>query len=207
MSSATTYIDVNAPVSDEIRSQIAGADNNALIVRLMFTTNHLSRWLTPIHDPNRLERSLYRGEPTAKDLVIALRNEEQRVYPRMYLIATQMRANLDTLPEWQESPQTVERDTVQPTIVLMAQFRRLRQSTCGLLRSLPDDAWGLVGRSRREPDVTIRQLAERLAVTDYRYLRALDQTLDQVGARDGLAEIQKTHLDELLTLVPEHLTL
>lgn len=207
MSSATTYIDVNAPVSDEIRSQIAGADNNALIVRLMFTTNHLSRWLTPIHDPNRLERSLYRGEPTAKDLVIALRNEEQRVYPRMYLIATQTRANLDTLPEWQESPQTVERDTMQPTIVLMAQFRRLRQSTTGLLRSLPDDAWGLIGRSRREPDVTIRQLAERLAVTDYRYLRALDQTLDQVGARDGLAEIQKTHLDELLTLVPEHLTL
>jgi hypothetical protein len=102
MSSATTYIDVNAPVSDEIRSQIAGADNNALIVRLMFTTNHLSRWLTPIHDPNRLERSLYRGEPTAKDLVIALRNEEQRVYPRLYLIATQTRANLDTLPEWQD---------------------------------------------------------------------------------------------------------
>jgi hypothetical protein len=207
MSSATTYIDVNAPVSDEIRSQIAGADNNALIVRLMFTTNHLSRWLTPIHDPNRLERSLYRGEPTAKDLVIALRNEEQRVYPRLYLIATQTRANLDTLPEWQESPQTVERDAVQPAVVLMAQFRRLRQSTCGLLRSLPDDAWGLIGRSRREPDVTIRQLAEQLAVSDYRYLRALDQTLDQVGARDGLAEIQKTHLDELLTLVPEHLSL
>ena len=207
MSSATTYIDVNAPVSDDIRSQIAGADNNALIVRLMFTTNHLSRWLTPIHDPNRLERSLYRGEPTAKELVIALRNEEQRVYPKMHLIATQTRANLDTLPEWQENPQSVERDTLQPTIVLMAQFRRLRQSTCGLLRSLPDDAWGLVGRSRREPDVTIRQLAERLAVTDYRYLRALDQTLDQVGARQGLAEIQKTHLDELLTLVPEHLTL
>jgi len=207
MSSATTYIDVNAPVSDDIRSQIAGADNNALIVRLMFTTNHLSRWLTPIHDPNRLERSLYRGEPTAKELVIALRNEEQRVYPKMHLIATQTRANLDTLLEWQENPQSVERDTLQPTIVLMAQFRRLRQSTCGLLRSLPDDAWGLVGRSRREPDVTIRQLAERLAVTDYRYLRALDQTLDQVGARQGLAEIQKTHLDELLTLVPEHLTL
>ncbi|HYJ12214.1 MAG TPA: hypothetical protein VEW66_01390 [Thermomicrobiales bacterium] len=207
MSSATTYIDVNAPVSDEIRSQIAGADNNALIVRLMFTTNHLSRWLTPIHDPNRLERSLYRGEPTAKDLVIALRNEEQRVYPKLYLIATQPRANLDTLPDWEQSPQTVERDTVQPTIVLLAQFRRLRQSTCGLLRSLPDDAWGLMGRSRREPDVTIRHLAEGLAITDYRYLRALDQTLDQVGARDGLAEIQKTHLDELLTLVPEHLTL
>ena len=36
---------------------------------------------------------------------------------------------------------------------------------------------------------------------------ALDETLDQVGAREGLAEIQKTHLDELLKLVPEHLKL
>ena len=207
MSSATTYIDVNAPVSDDIRAQIAAADNNALIVRLMFTTNHLSRWLTPIHDPNRLERSLYRGEPTAKDLVIALRDEEQRVYPKLHLIATQPRANLDTLPVWQEDPVDVARDQVQPAVVLMAQFRRLRQSTCGLLRSLPDDAWGLVGRSRREPDVSVRQLAEGLAVSDYRYLRALDETLDQVGAREGLAEIQCTHLDELLKLSPEHLSL
>ena len=207
MSSATTFIDVNAPVSDEIRAQIAGADNNALIVRLMFTTNHLSRWLTPIHDPNRLERSLYRGEPTAKDLVIALRNEEQRIYPKMYLIATQPRADLDVLPVWREDPVDVARDQAQPAVVLMAQFRRLRQSTCGLLRSLPDDAWNLIGRSRREPDVSIRQLAEGLAVSDYRYLRALDQTLDQVGAREGLAEIQRTHLDELLKLSPEHLTL
>lgn len=207
MSSATTYIDVNAPVSDEIRSQIAKADNNALIVRLMFTTNHLSRWLTPIHDANRLERSLRRGEPTGKDLVIALRNREQQIYPKMYLIATQPRADLDVLPVWQEDQVDVQRDQVQPAVVLMAQFRRLRQSTCGLLRSLPDDAWGLIGRSRREPDVSIRHLAEALALSDYRYLRALDQTLDQVGAREGLAEIQCTHLDELLKLSPEHLTL
>jgi hypothetical protein len=207
MSSATTYIDVNAPVSDVIRAQIAATDNNALIVRLMFTPNHLSRWLSPIHDPNRLERSLYRGEPTAKDLVIALRNEEQRVYPRLHLIATQTRANFDILPPWQEDPLTVERDHVQPAIVLMAQFRRLRQSTCGLLRSLPDDAWNLIGRSRREPDASVRQLAEALSLSDYRYLRALDQTLDQVGAREGLAEIQKTHLDELLKLSPDQLRL
>lgn len=207
MGSATTYIDVNAPVGEDIRAQIAGADNNSLIVRLMFTTNHLSRWLTPIHDPNRLERSLYRGEPTAKDLVIALRNQEQRIYPRLYLIATEARADLDKLPPWEPDQYTVQRDEEEPAVVVMAQFRRLRQGTCSLLRSLPDDAWTLLGRSRREPDVTVRELAEGLALTDYRYLRALDETLNQVGARDGLAEIQKTPLNELMKLVPEQLTL
>ncbi len=89
----------------------------------------------------------------------------------------------------------------------MAQFRRLRQGTCSLLRSAPDDAWSLKGTSRRERNVTIRELAEQLALHDYRFLRALDETLDQVGAREGLAEIQKTHLDELLKLVPGTLRL
>ena len=42
---------------------------------------------------------------------------------------------------------------------------------------------------------------------DYRYLRALDSALDTTGARDGLAEIQKTHLDELLTLTPQRLAI
>jgi hypothetical protein len=96
----------------------------------------------------------------------------------------------------------VATDQATATIVLMAQFRRLRQGTCSLLRSLPDDAWGLKGSSRRDQNVSIRALAEHLALHDYRYLRALDETLDQVGAREGLAEIQKTHLDELLKLVP-----
>ena len=50
--------------------------------------------------PTGWSAQLYRGEPTAKDLVIALRNEEHRVYPKLHLIATQTRANLDSLPEW-----------------------------------------------------------------------------------------------------------
>ena len=87
-------------------------------------------------------------------------------------------------------------------MVLLAQFRRGRQGTCSLLRSLPDDAWDLKGHTRQGPNVSIRELAQQLALHDYRYLRALDETLDQVGAREGLAEIQKTHLDELLKLVP-----
>lgn len=207
MSSTTGYVDINAPVSDEVRRQISDADNNALIVRLHFTINHLSRWLTPIHDANRLERSRFRGEPTAKDLVVELRNEEERIYPKLYLISTRTRADLDTLPRWETSPTTAARDESTAAVVLMAQFRRLRQGTCSLLRSLPDDAWNLVGHSRRESNVTVRQLAEQLALSDYRLLRALDETLDKVGARDGLAEIQKTHLDELLKLSPISLKL
>src|SRR5680860_705760 len=133
MRSAASFIDVNAPVSDELRDRIRISDNNALIVRLHFTINHLSRWLTPIHDPNRLERALYRGEPTAKELVIAMREEEARIFPKMHLIATQTRPNLDKLPVWQPDPSTAARDAGSATIVLMAQFRRFRQGTCSLL--------------------------------------------------------------------------
>ncbi|MEJ7900722.1 MAG: hypothetical protein WKF63_02700 [Thermomicrobiales bacterium] len=207
MRSATSFIDVNAPVSDELRRQVSQSDNNSLIIRLHFTVNHLSRWLTPIHDPNRLERAVYRGEPTAKELVIEMRNEEERIYPKMYVIATQARPDLDKIPHWERDAATRVRDETTATIVLMAQFRRLRQGTCSLLRSLPDDAWSLKGTSRRERNVSIRELAEHLALHDYRYLRALDETLDQVGAREGLAAIQKTHLDELLKLVPDTLEL
>jgi len=121
--------------------------------------------------------------------------------------ATQTRPNLDSLPVHEQDPETVATDSATPTIVLMAQFRRLRQGTCALLRSLPDDAWTLQGSSRRETNVSVRELAEHLALHDYRSLRALDRTLDQVGAREGLAEIQKTHLDDLLKLVPDTLHL
>jgi len=207
MRSATSFIDVNAPVSDEVRRQVGRSDNNALIIRLHFTIHHLSRWLTPIHDANRLERAVYRGEPTAKDLVIGMRDEEERVFPKLYTIATQTHPDLDKVPEWTPPPGSAERDRAAATVVLMAQFRRLRQGTCSLLRSLPDDAWDLKGLTRKGPNVSIRELAEQLALHDYRYLRALDETLDQVGAREGLAEIQKTHLDELMLLVPSQVRL
>ena len=207
MRSATSFIDVNAPVNDEQRRQVSQMNNNALIVRLLFTVNHLSRWLSPIHDPARLERSVYRGEPTAKELVIGMRDEEERVFPRLHLIATRTNPNLDKLPVWRPNPQVHEDDQRTATIVLLATFRRLRLSTCSLLRSLPDDAWNLKGTSRREQNVAVRELAEHLALHDYRYLKALDETLEQAGAREGLAEIQKTHLDELLKLAPGHLDL
>ena len=202
----TSFIDVNAPVGEDQLRAIRELDNNALIIRLHFTVNHLSRWLSPIHDPNKLERARYRGELTAREIVLAMRDEEQRVYPKLHLIATQTNPDLDQIPPYHPSATQQRSDAEHPTIVLMSGFRRLRQSTCSLLRTLPDDAWDRRGISRREGDVTIRQLAEHLAEHDYRYLRALDETLDAAGAREGLAEIQKTPLDELIRLVPSRLT-
>ena len=77
---------------------VADLTNDALIIRLTFTVNHLSRWLTPIHDELRLVRSLHRGEPSVKDLVALLRDEERRVFPRLHAIATRDMPNLDALP-------------------------------------------------------------------------------------------------------------
>lgn len=205
MSSATSFIDISAPAPDDVIRDIQKSDNNSLIIRLHFAVHHLSRWLTPIHDPNRLERSVYRGEPTAKEIVIGMRDEEERIFAPMYLIATQSKPDLDAIGKRERDPVIEERDLERPTILVLAQFRRLRQGTCSLLRGLPDGAWNLKGISRKGQNVTIRQLAEHLALSDYQRLRALDETLDQVGAREGLAEIQRAHLDELLKLVPTHL--
>lgn len=203
MTSATSFIRVNDPVPTEQLDTIAGLDNNSLIIRLAFTINHLSRWLSPIHDPDLLERAVYRGEPTAKDLVLQLRAYEQEIYPRMYLIANQNDPNLDSLPDAEVSEAQRRRDEVDPTIVVMSSFRRLRQTSTALLRVLPDDAWQRRGSSRAGIEGTVRSMAEALAIHDYRVLRALDRTLDQTGAREGLAKLQVTPLDELLTLVPD----
>jgi hypothetical protein len=204
-SMATSTVDVNAPIPDEQLAAIERMDNNSLIVRLHFTVNHLSRWLSPIHDEHKLERSIYRGEPAPKDILIGMRNEENRVFPKMHLIAVKDNPDLDKLPEYVVSPERAELDMQRASIAMLSQFRRLRQSTCSLLRSLPDDAWRRDGSSRKSHNTTIRELALHLARHDYRYLRAFDNALDHVGAREGLAEIQKTHLDDLLKLVPQRL--
>ena len=202
---AISFVDVNAPVPDAQRAAIERLDNNALIIRLHFAVNHLSRWLSPIHDASKLERSPYRGEPSPKEILIGMRNEEHRVYPKMHLIAVEDNPDLDKLPPFVVTPQRAELDEQRESIAMLSQFRRLRQSTCSLLRSLPDDAWLRVGISRKGHNTTIRELARHLALHDYQYLHALDMALDRSGAREGLADIQKTHLDELLTLSPEQL--
>lgn len=205
MAIAPGYIDVETPVGAEELRRIQKLDNNALIIRLHFTVNHLSRWISPIHDRNRLERSLYFGEPTVKDLMIGMRDEEHRVFPRMFAITVENDPDLDQMQLHRPSPERGAHEDQRAPIELLGQFRRLRQSTCSLLRSMPDDAWRRKGTSRLGFDVNLRRLAEDLAEHDYRYLRAIDQALDSSGAREGLAEIQKTHLDELMKLVPEHL--
>lgn len=206
MQTGSNFITLDAPIGEEQEAAIRAADNNALIIRLHFTVHHLSRWLTPIHDRNVLERSRFYGEPTVKEILLGMRDHEQFVYPRMYAIANEM-PDLDAIPDAEPNAAATQADEEHPTVVVMAGFRRLRQGTCSLLRGLPDGAWDRKGFSRQHRNLTIRDLAEGLAEHDYRYLRAMDQTLNEAGAREGIAEIQRASLDELMKLVPESVSI
>lgn len=205
MARGTDFVSVNAPVSEDVLKAIADLDNNALVLRLHYTVHHLSRWLTPIHDRNKLERSRHYGEPTVRDLLLRMRDNEQFIYPRMYVIANEADPDMDSIPPHVRDTYTRMADKNWSTIELMSGFRRLRQSTCGLLRQLPDAAWNRKGYSRNHEDATLRQLAEQLAEHDYRVLRAMDFTLTDSGAREGIATINTWSLDELLKLVPQSL--
>jgi hypothetical protein len=189
-----------APTAADVK--IADLDNDSLIVRLHFTVNHLSRWLTPVHDQSLLARSPRRSEPSVKELVVRLRDEELRVFPKLHLIANQNNPDLDKLPPLVRTPEQIALDQQRTTLGVMAEFRRLRQSTCSLLRALPDSAWARVGTSRREHDWQIRGLAERLANYDLDVLYEIDLALDRNGARAGVNSAARVHLDELLRLVP-----
>jgi hypothetical protein len=178
--------------------KISDLSNDSLIIRLHFTVNHLSRWLTPIHDRTRLERSMRRGEPSVRELLIRLRDEELRVFPKLHLISVETNPDLDRWP----GPAKATTPDSFTSLSVMAEFRRLRQSTCSLLRSLPDNAWSRIGTSRREHDWQIRGLAEHLANHDLDVLYEIDLTQDRVGARDGVSTAARAHLDELLRLVP-----
>jgi hypothetical protein len=182
--------------------KISELDNDSLNIRLHFSINHLSRWLTPVHDQSLLVRSPRRGEPAVKELVIRLRDEELRIFPKMHLIANQTNPNLDKLPPVVPTAGQIARDQNRTTLGIMAEFRRLRQSTCSLLRALPDSAWTRVGTSRREHDWQLRSLAELLANNDLDVLYEIDMALDRNGAREGVSSAARAHLDELLRLVP-----
>jgi hypothetical protein len=183
-------------------AKITELSNDSLIIRLHFTINHLSRWLTPIHDRARLERSIRRGEPSVKELIIRLRDEELRVFPKLHLISVQTNPDLDRLPPYVRTPEQAAQDERLSVLSILAEFRRFRQSTCSLLRALPDSAWSRVGTSRLEHDWQIRTLAEHLANHDLDVLYEIDLTLDRVGAREGVSQAARAHLDELLRLVP-----
>jgi hypothetical protein len=184
------------------RKPVSELDNNALIIRLLYTVNHLSRWLSPVHDESRLQRSPVRDERSPKDIVVAFRDDELAVFPKVHAIAVQNRPNLDRLPPVFRSEADQAWDRQAATFEVMGEFRRLRQSTGSLLRSLPDAAWQRDGLSRQEHDWTIRALAEHLANNDVRLLAELDQALERSGARENIADVSRTRLPELLRLAP-----
>ena len=177
-------------------------DNDSLIVQLHFTINHLSRWLTPIHNQTLLERTIYRDMPTVRELVIRMRNEELRVFPKMFLIASEQNPDLDKLPPVTRTAEERRWDEFSGTLSVLAEFRRLRQSTASLLRSIPDSAWRRVGTSRQEHDWQLRALAELLVAHDREVLGEIDRTLDAIGVRDDIAEVSRVHLEELLKITP-----
>jgi hypothetical protein len=181
---------------------VSQLDNMSLIVRMHNTINHLSRWLTPIHNRELLDRSVFYNEPSVKDLLFELRDEEQRVFPKMFMIANEKDPDLDRIPPAQRSERQLRWDERASALSVMAEFRRLRQSTLSLLRGLPDSAWNRVGTSRKEHDWVLRDLAEALATHDTAVLTRMDQTLDRIGARSDVSPAARAHLDELMRLVP-----
>ncbi|MFM9106576.1 MAG: hypothetical protein ACKOWF_07740 [Chloroflexota bacterium] len=179
---------------------VTSLSNDEVIIRLLYTINHLSRWLSPIHDDIKLTRSPHRDEPSVKDLVMRMRDHELEVYPRLYAMAAQDRPNLDALPPVVRTEADLAFDRQARTFEVMAEFRRLRQSTTSLLRTLPDDAWQRDGISRSRHDTTIRQTAEFLVLADQRHLGEVDRALARSGARSGIARASQAGLDELLKL-------
>jgi len=179
---------------------IAQLTNDQVVIRLLYTMNHLSRWLSPVHVDARLQRSVNRSERSPKDVVIDLRNEELRVFPMFYAMATMKYPNLDAMPPVVRTEADDAWDRQAKVFEIVAEFRRLRQSTCSLLRSLPDDAWKRDGISRSTHNWTIRMLAEYVVLNDARLLGELDQALTRSGAREGVAEAYTPSVRELLDL-------
>ena len=180
-------------------SSIRDLSNDALIIRLIQTVNHLSRWLTPIHDRTVLEFSPRRSEPSVKDLLLRMRDTETRAYGFMNAIATERNPDLDRIPRVEPTPPQISVDRSAHPLVIMSEFRRVRESSTSLLRALPDKAWERGDYSRTERNWTIRELAEYLARHDREMLQRIDRVLSRSGARDGIAAVSRvdfTHIEE-----------
>jgi len=181
---------------------VAELDSDSLIVRLQMTVNHLSRWLTPVTDKQLLMRSARRGEKSVFELLQELRDTEQVAFARMNAIANNINPDLDQLPDPRYFAEKDKQGFDRSPLSVLAQFRRLRQSTCALLRSLPDNAWLRVGTSRLEHDWQIRTIAEFLAENDTRILHLIDVQLHTTGVRQSINAVSGAHLTELMTLYP-----
>ena len=185
-STAMSDQDVESP-----DSSIRDLSNDALIIRLIQTANHLSRWLTPIHDRTVLEFSPRRSEPSVKELLIRMRDTEIRAYGFMNAIASERSPDLDRIPDVEPTPQQILVDRSAHPLVIMSEFRRVRESSTSLLRALPDNAWERGGYSRTQRDWTIRELAEYLARHDREMLQGIDRVLSRTGAREGIAAVSR----------------
>jgi hypothetical protein len=188
---------VNVRRDESAASRVRGLTNDALIIALIQTLNHLSRWLTPIHDRTRLEVSPRRSGPSVKEILIGLRDTEARVFSLMNAIASQTNPDLDRVPRVERTPLQVQADRDANALVIMSDFRRLRESTTSILRALPDTAWERGGYSRTERDWTIRELAEYLASNDEARLREIDRILAAIGVREGIAAVSQVRLEEI----------
>jgi hypothetical protein len=178
-------------------SSIRALPNDALIIRLLQATNHLSRWLTPIHDRTLLEFSPRRSEPSVKELLLRMRDTETRVYGFMNAIAAERNPDLDRIPRVEPSPAQVSVDRSAHPLVIMSEFRRVRESSTSLLRALPDNAWERGGYSRTERNWTIRELAEYLARHDRETLQHIDRVLSRSGAREGIAAVSQVDFSRI----------
>ena len=182
---------VSEQESETADASIVGLSNDALIIRLIQTVNHLSRWLTPVHDPTVLEFSARRSEPSVKELLLRMRDTETRAYGFMNAIASERDPDLDRVPRVEPSPEQTAVDRSAHPLVTMSEFRRVRESSTALLRALPDNAWQRGGYSRTQRNWTIRQLAEYLASHDWDMLQRIDRALSRSGARQGIAAVSQ----------------
>ncbi len=180
-----------------VAADVRAMTNDALIIELIQALNHLSRWLTPIHDRTQLETSPRRSGSSVKDILLGLRDTEARIYSLMNAMATQTNPDLDRLPRIERTPLQTQSDREANALVVMSEFRRVRESSTSLLRALPDTAWGRSGFSRTARDWTIRELAEFLAVNDWKRLSEIDQLLAQNGIRSGIAEVSQVRLEKI----------
>jgi hypothetical protein len=176
---------------------LAKLSNDALIIELLQTLNHLSRWLTPIHNQTLLEISPRRSEPSVKEHLITLRDTEARIFALLFAIVSETNPDLDKVPMPTRTRIQLEADQDAKPLVIMSEFRRIRESTSSVLRALPDNAWDREGYSRRERNWSVRELAEFLARNDRKVLGEIDRMLDRQGVRRGIAAASRVRFDQL----------
>jgi hypothetical protein len=117
----------------------------------------------------------------------------------MNAIASERDPDLDRVPRVEPSPAQVAVDRSAHPLVIMSEFRRVRESSTSLLRALPDNAWQRGGYSRTQRNWTIRELAEYLARHDREMLQRIDRVLSRSGARQGIAAVSQvdfSHIEE-----------